>query len=898
VVADCGTVLTTEPTDRPTPTAATTLTADAGPTHGALADVLADVLSVGSVAPDAHFFDDLGADSMVMARFCARVRKRPDLPALSIKDIYQHPTVGGLAAAFTAPTPTGPEQSGVTGQPAGIGQPVPAATEASRPAAVGTPHPVLAGMLQAGFFLGYCLLAATVWLAGYAWIAESGSLVDGYARSVLFGAAAFVGLSILPIVAKWVLIGRWQPREFPVWSLTYVRFWVVKTLIQRNPMLLLFSGTPLYLLYLRALGAKVGRGVAVFVRQVPACTDLLTIGDGTVIRKDVLISGYRAHDGMIQIGRITLGRNVVVGEASVIDIETSMGDGGQLGHRSSLQAGQEVPAGESWHGAPAREAGVDYRLVPPTACSTRRQVTYTLLKLSTVLLADLPLAFGGVALLLLVVPGLSALVDPSPPALTSASFYLHALVASVVLYVAAYLASFLFVTTVPRALSRFIEPDKVYPLYGFHYSVQRTITRTTNAKPLLRLTGNSSYVVHYLKRLGYDLGRVVQTGSNFGEAVKHDSPYLTSVGSGTMVADGLSVSNAEFSSTSFTVSRTSIGANSFLGNAVLYPPEAKAGDDVLLATKVMVPIDGEVRQGVGLLGSPAFEIPRTVFRDATIDAHLQAPGELARRLAAKNRHNLRTMGLFLLMRWVNLFALALITAAGFDLSARFGALPVAASMVLDVLFVTVYGALIERASTRFRPLRPQQCSIYDPYFWCHERYWKLVAETQPKFYDGTPFKPLVWRLVGVRIGRRVFDDGAVIPERTLVTIGDGCTLNAGTHIQAHSQEDGGFKSDRISIGAGVTLGVGCWVHYGVTMGDGAELDADAFLMKGSEVPPHTRWAGNPAEEVGRTPAAVPARTESPVPASPSCRQRPNTIPVPTPAGPHRVGPPHLARSSR
>ena len=35
------------------------------------------------------------------------------------------------------------------------------------------------------------------------------------------------------------------------------------------------------------------------------------------------------------------------------------------------------------------------------------------------------------------------------------------------------------------------------------------------------------------------------------------------------------------------------------------------GDDVLLATKVMVPTDGPVRAGVGLLGSPPMEISRT-----------------------------------------------------------------------------------------------------------------------------------------------------------------------------------------------------------------------------------------------------------------------------------------------
>ncbi|WP_145379426.1 phosphopantetheine-binding protein, partial [Staphylococcus epidermidis] len=47
------------------------------------------------------FFQDLGADSLVMAQFCARVRKQPDLPAVSIKDIYQNPTISALAAALT-----------------------------------------------------------------------------------------------------------------------------------------------------------------------------------------------------------------------------------------------------------------------------------------------------------------------------------------------------------------------------------------------------------------------------------------------------------------------------------------------------------------------------------------------------------------------------------------------------------------------------------------------------------------------------------------------------------------------------------------------------------------------------------------------------------------------------
>jgi non-ribosomal peptide synthetase-like protein len=803
---------------------------------GLLAGLLADVLGVETVPVDAHVFEDLGADSMVMARFCARVRKRDDLPSVSIKDVYQHPTIAGLAAAFT------------DASSAVADSPVPAQDQAPGPARAGTAQYVLTGVLQALIFVGYSLLAGALLVWGYGAISDGEGAIDTYLRTVAVSLVALGGLGGLPILVKWVLIGRWKVEQFPVWSLRYVRFWIVKTMVQRNPLLLLINGTPMYPLYLRALGAKVGRNVLYLAGQIPVATDLLTIGDGTVIRKDVLVSCYRAHNGLIQTGPVTLGRSVVVGEASVLDIGTSMGNGAQLGHRSSLQPGQAVPGGQSWHGSPGRRADVDYRLVPDTTCSTRRKVIYSVLKVLGVLFVEIPLGIGALALLLFAFPGLSALLQPDPLAFTTASFYLHMAALSATLYFGGILVSLVAAITVPRVLNLFMTPDRVYPLYGFHYSVQRMITRRTSAKNLLRITGNSNYVVPLLQGLGYNLGRVVQTGANFGEQVKHDNPYLTSIGSNTMVADGLSVMNAEFSSTSFTVSQASIGAHSFLGNMVNYPAEARTGDNVLLATKVMVPIDGQVREGVGLLGSPPFEIPRTVMRDATLGEHVQTPEELARLVAAKRRHNQVTMALFLLSRWATSFIVTLIMMIGLDLNGRSGlAVPIAASTVLSLLFSTLFLALVERAVTGFRPLRPRECSMYDPAFWQHERFWKLAV--MPAVFNGTPFKNIEWRLLGVRVGRLVFDDGMGMPERTLVTIGDRCTFNAGSIIQCHSQEDGGFKLDRITIGAGVTLGVGSWVHYGVTMGDGSELGPDAFLMKGSEVAPGERWSGNPAEEL-------------------------------------------------
>jgi non-ribosomal peptide synthetase-like protein len=152
---------------------------------------------------------------------------------------------------------------------------------------------------------------------------------------------------------------------------------------------------------------------------------------------------------------------------------------------------------------------------------------------------------------------------------------------------------------------------------------------------------------------------------------------------------------------------------------------------------------------------------------------------------------------------------------------------------------------------------PRSCSIYDKQFWRHERYWKVPLGAYLPLFNGTPAKPALWRLLGVRMGRRVFDDGCGIVERTLTSVGDGATLNMGCVLQCHSLEDGMFKSDRISIGPRCTLGTGAFVHYAVNCGDGSVLEADSFAMKGSSIPQEARWLGNPASADGTVAAGHP-----------------------------------------
>lgn len=485
--------------------------------------------------------------------------------------------------------------------------------------------------------------------------------------------------------------------------------------------------------------------------------------------------------------------------------------------------------------------------MPPARCGTLRRTWFGLGTLLQLLFLYIPLAVGGMYMLFTAVPAIGDRLDPDTEDLAPVQLLTDAALLSLVLFVGFIVVGLGVLYTLPRLLRLFVRPDRVYPLYGFHYALHRTTARLTNVKFFAWLFGDSSFVVHYLRGLGYDLSHVEQTGSNFGTEVQHETPLLVSVGSGTMVADGLSILNADYSSTSFRLSKVSIGPRNFLGNNIAYPVGGRTGENCLLATKVMIPLDGEIRQGVGLLGSPCFEIPRSVDRDARFD-HLREGEELGTRLRAKNHYNLRSMAWWLLARWLHVFVLTLFALATVDLYGMAGHVVIGAYLALTLAFSTAYYIVLERCMTRFRGLRPQLCSIYDRDFWRIERLWKVPSQWL-NIFNGTPFKSLVWRLMGVRVGRMVFDDGCYITDRTLAVIGDECTLNAGSKVQCHSQEDGTFKSDFIRLGAGTTLGVSAHVHYGVTMGEGSVLVSDSFLMKGEEVPPGARWGGNPAVEM-------------------------------------------------
>ncbi len=817
-----------------------------------LEQALAQLLQMDQVSVTANFFEELGADSLTLASFANRIREDLGVRTISMKQLYQNPSIAQLSPLIQASQSAGTKDSNQRET----------VTQTRSPLLGQSPGPQVhipsrrSHLSVAALQLVAYILFALVSLIGiseiFSFIDRADGAIGLYLAAVIAGLTSLVSSSVALVIVKWISVGSFDCDPIPIWSLRYFRFWLAKQAITLNP-LNLFVGTPAYNSYLRLLGAKVGPGAVILARP-PVCTDLVSIGNGAVIRQDCSFQAYKAERGLIRPGPILIGDNALVCDATVLDIHTSIAPNGQLGNSSALLQGQEIPDRQVFHGSPAEPTTTSYdRVEPLTHSPWLRWVSGPLRFLSVSLI--------GLPLILLTMTGAVRITRSLANSLTdgsstgAAQALLGTAAVTTILFLGSIVVGLVSVTLVPRALQRFVKANQVHPLFGLQYMLARAITRFSNSPRFNIILGDSSLILQYLKLLGFQAKTAVQTGSNFGSDQRHHSPFLCKVEGETIASDGLVFLNNEYSSTSFISREVSLPPSTYIGNFVQVPANAAIGPNCLIGTKTAVPLEGPVRSGVGLLGSPAFEIPRSVERDLTINRY-DDPQIRDDRIRLKLRSNLLSLALYLARSWILAFTgiqLALLLKGTIQpntgLAALDRTLPFLVSLVFWVPAAAGFMVLTERLTLRFRPLKPLYCSLYDQRFWAHERFWKSNYNGFARLFNGTPFKPLLLRGQGIRIGSMLFDDGASMSEPTLISIRDNCTLNNRSWIMCHSLEDGTFKSDRVRVGQSCTIGVGAFVHYGTVMGADAVLAADAFFMKGSVAQPGTYWAGNPATEV-------------------------------------------------
>jgi acetyltransferase-like isoleucine patch superfamily enzyme len=196
---------------------------------------------------------------------------------------------------------------------------------------------------------------ATTWvpeafLLGPAIVAMS--LVPAY----LVFAVSLVGLSALSTkVLGWRTQpdGVWKLRdlEWPLldWSRYMISTHVVRVLVGT-----FFRASPLWSLYMRWNGAKMGRGVHINSLSI-SDHNLLEFGDGVVLGENVHLSGHTVEGGVVKTGHVRLGRFVTVGLGSMVGINVEVGDKTAIGAMSAVLKGTRLDAESVYAGVPVKK---------------------------------------------------------------------------------------------------------------------------------------------------------------------------------------------------------------------------------------------------------------------------------------------------------------------------------------------------------------------------------------------------------------------------------------------------------------------------------------------------------------------------------------------------------------
>lgn len=155
-------------------------------------------------------------------------------------------------------------------------------------------------------------------------------------------------------IAKWVVVGRLEADEHPLWSPFVWRNEVVDTFVEMvaAPWFAnATAGTPILSVWLRSLGAKVGRGVWCETYWLPEA-DLVRLGNGVSVNRGCVLQTHLFHDRVMRLGTVDLDHGATMGPHGVILPAASIGADATVGPSSLVMRGEHVPAGTRWAGNP------------------------------------------------------------------------------------------------------------------------------------------------------------------------------------------------------------------------------------------------------------------------------------------------------------------------------------------------------------------------------------------------------------------------------------------------------------------------------------------------------------------------------------------------------------------
>jgi non-ribosomal peptide synthetase-like protein len=811
------------------------------PTEAKLLEAAKEVLPPQAIPFDADFFTDLGGHSLLAARFLGLVRRTPELASLTLQDVYAERSLRAMAALLDG-------RALHIGPPRDLSfTPPPLMRRFLCGLAQALCLPIIIGLLTAqwlGVFISYMLLSdpeATFWQDA----------------AMLIGVYVIINTStiLLTIAVKWLVIGRVKPGRYPLWGAYYFRLWLVQRIVGLAHMKW-FQGSPILPLYLRALGANIGRDVVIGDLDVGAA-DLVTIGDYACLGGKVKLSNAHVEGDELIIAPIVIGADAYVGTSCVIEGDVRIGAGAELRDLTSIPAHVDVGAGEIWDGSPGRKIGmVDAAALPAQAQAG-----------GFARAAALAFYFS----MLLIVPGLGLL--PIFPAfwvfdrvdeaigVVDRSTYLASLPLmawpmsfALVIFTVCFIALIRW-SVLPRVRSG------SYSIHSWFYMRKWTVALATE---ITLETLSSLYATIYMRNwyrlMGARIGKDAEISTNL--AGRYD---LVEIGEKNFIADEVVLGDEDVRRGYMTLDQVRTGPRVFVGNDAVVPLGAEIPAGALIGIKSKPPANSELAPGDTWFGSPPIKLPvRQKFEGLGANwTYEPPPWKKFLRAAFEAVHiSLPTM-LFVTCGTLAVEVMAPSLLAGRYLIALgwFLLLSLAISLFMTMVVVTVKWVTMGRYEPVVKPMWS---------FWAMRTeavavlYWGLAGKVLLEHLRGTPFLPWVLRLFGVKTGQGVWMDSTDVTEFDCVRIGDFCVVNSLSALQTHLYEDRVMKVGRVHLGQGVTVGAGSTVLYDTNVGDWARLGPLTVVMKGESIPANTHWIGAPAEPYaplepeGREKAGAPA----------------------------------------
>jgi non-ribosomal peptide synthetase-like protein len=793
----------------------------------------------------ADFFDNLGGESLTAVVVVSILRDQVETARVNVRDLYQARTVRALAEllqhhsfdpAGSAPAPSFP--------------PLAQKSLKDTDGATAPARPVLCTILQTMWLgTGICLASSIAYLVFFMLLpalAESMRLMEIFLLSPILAALGIVIYSPFAVgatlLAKKVLIGRYQPGAIPVWSFPYLRHWMVQQVAASIPWGLL-SGTIFTSMVLRLLGARIGKRVHIHrgVALQHGGWDLLSVGDDVTFCQEAAVRLVELDRGHLVIGPVAIGDGATIDVRAGLSGNTVVGSDAHLTELSWLQGGGRIPDGERWKGVPAEPAGRAQAPPPleaPGLSPGLHGIILITIRLAQGILGWVWLA-GLVAAVLIrshtEVEGLIRALFGEHPQGGSLGIILLVLVLATPLNLAAQALSLrLWGRVRPGVMSRWS--------FGFIRLWLKTGTVSSAGNWL----SGTLFWPFWLRLAGMRVGRGCEI-STIVDVV----PEAVEIGAESFFADGIYLGCPRICRGTVTVQQTRVGRNTFIGNHTVIPNGQQLPDDLFLGVCTVADA-ATMHGGSSWFGHPAMELHRRQIVE--FDRSLtHEPGVVRRATRVfweSMRFLLPVIGVLPLYAWFWL------TLAG-----RLWLPPVVAAslatigcgaMLLLIVLMTKW-LLLGRVRPGQHPLWSCWCSRWDFLYIV----WQFYARPVLVRLEGTLLLPWYLRAAGMRIGRRVaLGPGfSQVVDPDMLSFQDEATVNS--DFQAHSFEDRVLKIGPVRIRERASTGSGAVVFYGADIGRGVWIGPHGVVMKGERLTAGA-YVGCPVGHAACNPVAMEA----------------------------------------